>query len=111
MVTHKPKTGEEVLHATMIMRATFLKKGRAVEVKDVIQAYDLDPDTFRQTIPFSGVEPPEPSGKLHGADTTLAEPMPSFVSQYNECDDAWRVRLKEERERGKSALGIPPGTG
>uniref|UniRef100_A0A7S1LE87 Thioesterase domain-containing protein n=1 Tax=Neobodo designis TaxID=312471 RepID=A0A7S1LE87_NEODS len=107
LVTHKPKTQEEVLHATMVMRATFLRKGKALEIADVIKAYDLDPDYFRKAIPFHGVEPPAPTGKgLGGTDPTVAPAMPPFIAQYNECDDAWRARLKEERERGMPALGV-----
>jgi thioesterase-3 len=91
---------EEVLHASLILKASFLTKdGKTADIRDVMRAMHIDEADFKKQFGWVDNE----GGKVDGS----AEIQP-FISQYNEADDVWRFVLKEERNRQKSGGASPP---
>eukprot|EP01063_Lacrimia_lanifica_P022784 TRINITY_DN30303_c0_g1_i1.p1 TRINITY_DN30303_c0_g1~~TRINITY_DN30303_c0_g1_i1.p1 ORF type:complete len:206 (+),score=50.46 TRINITY_DN30303_c0_g1_i1:73-690(+) len=86
ITTQHPKKGR-VVHATMMLKATCIRKGRPVDVPDMLDAYGIDREEFAARVRVSSV-PGLPDTSTDAADRTPFD-------KYNEADDVWRADVRK----------------
>jgi YbgC/YbaW family acyl-CoA thioester hydrolase len=102
LCTWDSRRGEEVVHAISVLKATYLRKGKTMEINDVLRALGEDVESFKRTCSWVLED---------GSSVEGAQPAPPFASGYNEADDAWRALLKDERDRQRTPTTASSGGG